>query len=116
MEKIRVPFFREKMHFSQRRRKRSIGYFSDLYAKFTKNLRCLRPRLTHKFSKKPKETYNYGGRKKRDSYKYADYGNYAHEQYTPYDTYYYEPYYEDYSVDTIEDCFDDVPKPRYGFR
>ena len=110
------------MYFSQRRGKRTINPFSNLYAKVSKNLRCLIPRLKRR--RKPKQTSYYEGRKKRDINDYGDYTNYyPHDQYTPYDDFHsydydhYESFHEDDDrVVTIEDCFDDVPKPRYGFR
>ena len=55
----------------------------------------------------------YGGRKKRDNH--PEY--YSHYE----EDYYHNPherdyqFYEDFSVDTIEDCFADIPAPRYGY-
>jgi len=77
--------------------KRSSSYSPQptLWERFLKNVRCLGPRLSAKFGKKPAPVVDYGyGKKKRDT----GYGYHVQEE-----------------CGTIEDCFDNyLPCPRYG--
>jgi len=82
------------------RKKRSSGYSPQpsFLDRFFKNVRCLGPRLTARFGRKPApvDDYGYHGKKKRDTgYGYHSYD--VHEE-----------------CGTTEDCFD-LPCPRYGF-
>jgi len=81
------------------RKKRSFGYCPQpsFLDRLFKNVRCLGPRLTQKFGRKPAPVNDYGyhGKIKRD----AGYG------------------FDDGCGEcgTVEDCFD-LPCPRYGFK
>ena len=75
-----------------------IHEVKKLWAKFLKRLQCVGPTLTRKFSRKSRRRLipfqYYKRRNKRDL-------DSVEEE-------------EDFSLKTVEDCFDDVPKPRFG--
>ncbi len=95
-----------------------------LFQRLWKNIRCIRPRLARMFARPRPQTsdlgyYHYPGYYNRRSY-FDDIRNRIRKRDT---THYYSPYggyvshyVEDYTVDSADDCFDDIDEPLYGWR
>ena len=79
-----------------------IHEVKKLWAKFQKRLQCVGPTLTRKFSRKSRRV----SRRRLIPFQY-----YKRRNKRDLDSVEEE---EDFSLKTVEDCFDDVPKPRFG--
>ena len=79
-----------------------IHEVKKLWAKFQKRLQCVGPTLTRKFSRKSRRV----SRRRLIPFQY-----YKRRNKRDLDSVEKE---EDFILETVEDCFDDVPKPRFG--